>query len=122
MPQTKIIMFEVILFHVFPQRDTDVYFSAQFRAKCLSKCKPRPQVFDNIASEYKKRLKGLVHLKQNTWAVYNPTNELEEKTVNMMHKETTEAEFVRAFSALKGLLLSIAFTPNALCKVIVIVF
>lgn len=64
----------------------------------------------------------MVNLKQKTWAVYNPTNELEEKTVNMMHEETTEAEFVCAFSALKGLSLSIGFTPNALCKVIVIVF
>lgn len=40
----------------------------------------------------------------------------------MMHEETTEAEFVCAFSALKGLSLSIGFTPNALCKVIATVF
>lgn len=90
----------------------------QFNAKCLTKCKPRPQVFDNITSECKKRLKGIGYFKaeksrKQGLAIIQP--------VDVMHEDTTEAESVCAFSALKGLSLSIAFTLNALCKVIVIV-
>lgn len=115
-------------FTCFPtERHWWVFFSMQFSAKCLAKCKPRPRVFDNIASEYKKRLKWLFNLKQKTWAVYNPTNELEEKQSTWCMRKPLKLNLCVHFLLLRDfhfllvshLMLSVKWLPlfsNGLCE------